>query len=76
LPFFYNKAIEEGDGICCLFLLHYNRTIEENNDSLSLPSLLHQNKKQEGDNNFVAVTFFAATKPKQKKVTAMLPSSL
>jgi hypothetical protein len=41
-----------------------------------LPSLLHQNKKQEGDNNFVAVTFFAATKPKQKKVTAMLPSSL
>jgi hypothetical protein len=34
LPFFGSKAIEEGDGSCRLFPLHYNRTIEENDNSL------------------------------------------
>jgi hypothetical protein len=40
-PFFYNKAIEEGDGSChLLLLLCYNGSIEEDNSSLPSPSLL------------------------------------
>jgi hypothetical protein len=37
---FCNKAIEEGDKSCRLLLLHYNETQEEDDDSLSSPSLL------------------------------------
>jgi len=76
LPFFYNKAIEKGDGRCRLLLLPYNETIEEDDDSLPLPSLLQQNKNKEGNGNKVAITFFAAAKPKQKKVMAALLSWL
>jgi ribosomal protein L24E len=58
LPFFCNKAIEEGDGSCCLFL-HYNGTIEEDDSSLSLLSCYSKTKIEEGDGNIV---FFIATK--------------
>jgi hypothetical protein len=68
-------------------LLHYNRTIEEDDDSLSSPSWSHQNikqegdcrcllhynkRKKEGDGRSVTVTFFVATRPKHKKVTTIL----
>jgi hypothetical protein len=72
---FCNKTIKEGDGSCHLLLLRYNRTIEKDDGSLPLPSLLQQNQnkkkkilccsktKTEGDNSFaVAVTFFVVTK--------------
>jgi hypothetical protein len=48
-------------------LLRYNGTIEEDDNSLSSPSLLQRNKKQEGDGNKVVVTFYAVAKSKQKK---------
>jgi len=39
-----------------------HKTIEENDNSFSL----HQNVKQKNDNNFVAITFFAAAKAKKE----------
>jgi len=37
---FCSKASEEGDGSYRLLLFRYNEIIEEDNDSLSLPSML------------------------------------
>ncbi len=42
---FSKQVIKQGDGNCYL-LLHYNGTIEEDHDSLSSLSLLHQNKNR------------------------------
>jgi hypothetical protein len=62
-------------------LLRYNRTIEEEDSSLSLPFLLQQNQKKrkeilcynktrtKGDINKVVVIFFIAIRPKQNATT-------
>jgi hypothetical protein len=49
---FYNKAIEEGDRICCLLLLLYNTTIEEGTGNSCCHFIfLYNTTTEEGDDN-------------------------
>jgi hypothetical protein len=71
--FFWNKAIEEGDESCRLFLLPYNGTIEEDDDSLLSLSSLQQKKIHcygktniEGNGSIAVVAFCTATKEIKK----------
>jgi hypothetical protein len=63
---FFSKAIEEGDGSCCLLLLFYNKTKEES-DGSSCCRLLRCNITKNKKVTITAiVTFFTAIDPKKR----------